>query len=68
MEKNENLIHLSEKFNLTITEAVRYFGIGENTLRKMIKENGCDYVLYVGNKTLIKRKKFEKYLEKIKYI
>ena len=53
-----------EKSNLTIEEAAAYFGIGENKLRELTNAENCLFVLYVGTKRLIKRKKLEKYLEK----
>ena len=55
MEKKE--IPIWEKANLTIEEAAAYFGIGTNKLR--------EFVIWVGTKRLIKRKKFEKYLEDV---
>lgn len=51
-----------EKSNLTIEEASAYFGIGEKKLRSLCNEDKT-YVLFVGNKRLIKRKLFEKFLE-----
>ena len=52
-----------EKANLTIEEAAAYFGIGENKLRTMTDGENCPFVLWVGSKRLIKRRKFEKFLE-----
>lgn len=52
--------------NLTIEQAVAYSGIGENTLRDYIKKNpNEDFILFVGNKILIKRKEFEKWNSKM---
>lgn len=51
-----------EKVNLTLEESAAYFGIGVNKLREMSNAENCAYVLWVGNKRLIKRKLFEKYL------
>ncbi len=53
-----------EKSNLSFDEAATYFNIGENNLRKMTEREDCDFVLWVGSKRLIKRKKFEEYLAK----
>ncbi len=53
-----------EKSNLSFDEAAAYFNIGENKLRKMTEREDCDFVLWVGSKRLIKRKKFEEYLAK----
>ena len=52
-----------EKFSLTLEEAAAYYGIGMNKLRELTNEEECKYVLFVGNKRLIKRKLFAAYLE-----
>lgn len=52
-----------EKVNLTLEEASAYTGIGINKLREITNERNCDFVLFVGKKRLIKRKKLETYLE-----
>lgn len=52
-----------EKANLSLEEAADYFGIGINKLRDMTNEQDCKFVLWNGNKRMIKRKVFEKYLE-----
>lgn len=44
-------------------EAAAYFGIGINKLREMTNEDNCPFVLWNGNKRMIKRKAFEKFLE-----
>lgn len=61
-------IPIWEKVNLTIEEAAAYSNIGQNNLRRMVAEPGCPFVLSVGAKKLIKRKEFEKHLEKISSI
>lgn len=53
-----------EKSNLTLEEASAYFGIGINKLRDMTNDRNCRYVIWCGNKRLIKRKLFDEYLEK----
>lgn len=53
-----------EKSNLTLEEASAYFGIGINKLRDMTNDRNCKYVIWCGNKRLIKRKLFDEYLEK----
>ena len=55
----------SEKYALTIDEAAQYFNIGKNKLRE---QPGCNFVMYSGNRCLIKRQKFEKYLDSIVYL
>lgn len=58
-------IPLWEKSNLTLEEAAAYSGIGINKLRKLSDEKSCTFVLWVGNKRLLKRKKLDEYLEKV---
>ena len=53
-----------EKSNLTLEEAAAYFNIGVNKLRKISDSDDCPFVLWVGNKRLIKRLKLEEYLSK----
>ena len=52
-----------EKANLSMEEASAYFGIGINKLREMTNDSNCPYVLWNGNKRMIKRKALEKFLE-----
>ncbi len=53
-----------EKSNLTVEEAAAYTGIGINKIREMSSGDNCPFVLWVGNKRLIKRRKFDEYVEK----
>lgn len=53
-----------EKSNLTIEEAAAYFGIGENKLRQLTEDEHCLFVLWIGRKRLIKRRKLDEFLEK----
>ena len=57
-------IPIWEKSNLTLEEAAAYSGIGINKLRKLTNDDQCEFVLWVGTKRLIKRKKLDQYLEK----
>jgi len=50
-----------EKANLTLEEAAAYFGVGINKLREITNDDKCKFVLWVGNKRLIKRKQCESY-------
>lgn len=38
------------------------------TIRGLLQEKGCPFLLMVGNKHLIKRKEFEKYLNSKHYL
>lgn len=61
---NANSVPLWHKYTLTITEASDYFGIGEKKLRQMVQENAtADFLLNNGVKVLIKRMKFEQFLD-----
>lgn len=53
------------KQNLTLEEASEYSNIGINRLRMLTSEPNCDFVLFVGNKRLIKRRKFDEFIDRI---
>ena len=53
-----------EKANLTLEKAAAYSGIGINKLRKLSDDENCPFVLWIGSKRLIKRKKLDEYTEK----
>ena len=54
-----------EKSNLTLEEAAAYSGIGINKLREITNEPGCNFVLFVGTKRLIKRKLLDEYIARM---
>lgn len=54
-----------KKSNLTIDEAAAYSGIGKNKLRQLTEEETCQFVLFIGTRRLIKRRKFDEYIEKV---
>ena len=56
-------IPIWEKSNLTLEEAADYSGIGINKLRKIANDENCRFVLWVGNKRLIKRKQLDRYID-----
>ena len=58
-------IPIWEKSNLTLEEAAAYSGIGINKLRQLTDDNNCEFVLWIGTKRLIKRRKFDEYIEKL---
>lgn len=57
-------IPIWEKVTLTVEEASEYSNIGINRISNMLNEISCPFVLKVGNKRLVKRKEFERYIEK----
>lgn len=56
-------IPIWEKSNLTLEEAAAYFGIGTSKIRELTNSEDCPYVLWCGSKRLIKREKFNKFLD-----
>ena len=63
MEDNIN-VPISQKLNLTIKEASIYSNIGINKIDSMLRAPNCSFVLYVGNKKLVKRKEFEEFIQR----
>lgn len=60
---------IPDKYLLTFKEASRYFGIGENKLRKMADDyKNPSWILYNGKRCLIKRAQLEKFLENVETI
>lgn len=57
-------IPIWEKSNLTLEEAAAYSGIGINRLRSITNKEDCAFILWVGSKRLIKRRKLDEYIEK----
>ncbi len=53
-----------EKLNLTVEEASEYSNIGVNKIREISNDDNCPFVLWIGNKRLIKRRKFDEYIER----
>ncbi len=62
MEKKE--VPIWEKSNLTVEEAAAYSGIGVNKIKDLSNSEKCTFVLWIGTKRLIKRKRFDEYIEK----
>ena len=56
-------IPIWEKRNLTLEEAAEYIGIGVSKIRELSNQEGCEFVLWIGTKRLIKRTKLEQYLD-----
>lgn len=64
-KKDKIEIPIYEKYALTVEEAAVYFQIGQKELREKTNEPSCDFVIFKGTHRLIKRKKFEEYLDGI---
>ena len=63
-----NGIPIWEKMNLTVEEAAEYSNIGIHKIYELINQPNCPFVLFIGKKRVIKRKEFEKYVEKTNQI
>ena len=50
---------------LTVREASVYFHIGIKHMRRLAENNDGEFALFVGNRYLICRPKFEEYLQKL---
>ena len=65
IDKMVKTIPIWEKVTLTVEEAAEYSNIGINKISNMLNEPGCPFVLFIGRgKRLIKRKEFERFIEK----
>ena len=53
-----------DKSNLTLEEAAAFSGIGINKLRTLSDGALCQFVLWIGSKRLIKRRRLDEYLDK----
>lgn len=62
--ERQELVPVWEKSNLTLEEAAVYTGIGMNKLRELSDSDSCDFVIWIGRKRLLKRRKLDEYLEK----
>ena len=63
---NDCDVHVWKKYTLTIEEAFRYFRIGENKLRRLAEQNRhADWLIMNGNRIQIKRRQFEKVIDKL---
>lgn len=62
----ERSVQIKDKFCLTIEEASAYFGIGEKKLRMIVADNlDTGLVIQNGVKNLIKRQRFEEFLNDV---
>lgn len=57
-------IPIHQKVALTIREAAEYGNIGINKIDSLLRMPGCSFVLFVGNKKLVKRKEFKEFISK----
>lgn len=63
MKKNIE-VPIWEKVTITKEEAAAYSNIGINKIDELMRNPVCNFVIYIGKKRLIKRKRFEEFIEK----
>lgn len=57
------VIPIHNKVALTVPEAAAYSNIGQNRISNLLRTPNCPFALFVGNKKLVKRREFEKFIE-----
>ena len=62
-DKRNVIVPIHEKYLLTMKEASAYFNIGVKRLRRLAEDNMDAFGVYNGNRYMIIRQKFEKFLE-----
>ena len=66
MTENKTPIPPWERYTLSVEEAAIYFRIGENKLRRLAEENkDAGWLIMNGNRIQIKRRQFEKVIDKL---
>lgn len=63
-DEKTNRVPIWYKVNLTIEEAAEYTSIGRDKLYDMTSQEDCPFVLWIGSKRLVKRKRLEEFLDK----
>lgn len=63
VDNGKMVMPISEKYMLTIREAAEYFNIGVKKMRRLAEDNLGRFAVYSGNRYLIIRTKFEKFIE-----
>lgn len=62
-------IPIWEKALLTVEETAEYSNIGLNKIRELLNQPSCTFAFFVGKgKCLVKRKEFEKFIDKTREI
>ncbi|MGN8806891.1 MULTISPECIES: excisionase [unclassified Blautia] len=54
---------VSEKYLLSIRESAAYFNIGIKKMRRLAEDNLGGFAVFSGNRYLINRTKFERFIE-----
>ena len=62
MARDNMPIPICQKLLLTIREAAEYSNLGINHIARLLNDPYCPFVLYNGNRKLVKRKEFEAFI------
>lgn len=63
---NDIQVPVWEKYAMTVEEASQYFSVGQNKIRQLAQQDRFgNWYMMNGNRLLIKKKQFEKMLDKI---
>lgn len=57
-------LNIEHKYVLSLEEAAQYFHIGEKKIRRITEDNpGAEFFFMNGNRVMIKRTKFEEFID-----
>lgn len=62
-KSNRIEVPIKDKYLLTIREAGAYFGLGTKYMRRIAELNEGSFAIFIGNKYMIIRRKFEEYMD-----
>lgn len=65
VNKDELTVPIWFKPTLSIEETSRYSGIGMSKLYELTNPEDCPFVLWIGTRRMIKRRKFDEYIERV---
>lgn len=64
-KRNRIEVPIKDKYLLTIREAGAYFGLGTKYMRRIAEQNEGGFAIFIGNKYMIIRRKFEEYMDEM---
>lgn len=64
-KSNRIEVPIKDKYLLTIREAGAYFGLGTKYMRRIAELNEGEFEIFIGNKYMVIRRKFEEYVNEM---
>ncbi|MBQ1993802.1 MAG: DNA-binding protein [Lachnospiraceae bacterium] len=64
-KSNRIEVPIKDNYLLTIREAGAYFGLWTKYICRIVEVNESGFVIFIGNKYMIIRRKFEEYMDGI---